>query len=185
MRLSMLRRWALLWTGVAALAAASPAGAQAPPYPSPLPPSYSSPAPPPYSAPAPYASPEATEITACLCLWHVVTALGTDMTAKQQAYDADRDELERLDEQLQSARAGVDVNDPQSVARFRQLLERRDAAYSRSTSLASGDLNSAIERYNARTTEYNARCANHPRDPALLRRIQATLSCPPPYFQAN
>ena len=175
MRLSRFRRWAVLWAGLAALAVVSPALAQAP-----LPPP-----PPSFGASPPPASPEAAEITACLCLWHAITALGTDMTAKQQAYDADRDEVARLDAQLQSARAGVDVNDPRSVARFRQLLERRDAAFSRSTSLASSDLRSAIERYNAGTNEYNARCANHPRDPALLRRIEATLSCPPPYFQAN
>jgi hypothetical protein len=176
MRSSRFRRWAVLWAVLAAFAVASPTLAQAPPPPPP---------PPSYGAPPLPASPEAAEITACLCLWHTITALGTDMTAKQHAYDADRDEVARLDAQLQSARAGVDVNDPRSVARFRQLLERRDAAYSRSTSRASSDLNSAIERYNTRTNEYNARCANHPRDPALLRHIQAALSCPPPYFQAH
>jgi len=69
----------------------------------------------------------------------------------------------------------------QSVARFRQVLEQRDAAFQRSTSLATGELNGVIERYNARVSEYNARCANRPRDPVLIERAQATLSCPPPY----
>jgi hypothetical protein len=175
MRLLTLRLGAVLWAGLAAFAAALPALAQAPP----------PPPPPSYGGPPPPASPEAAEIAACLCLWHGVAALGNDMTAKQHAYDAARDEVARLDEQLQGARAGVDVNNPQSVARFRQLLEQRDAAFNQSTSLASGELNSVIERYNARSGEYNARCASHPRDPVLLRRIEATLSCPPPYFQAN
>jgi hypothetical protein len=55
------------------------------------------------------------------------------------------------------------------------------AAFQRSTSLASGDLAGAVERYNARVNEYNARCADRPRDPVLLGRVQATLSCPPSY----
>ena len=145
--------------------------AQAPPYP-----------PPPLSAvPGPPASPEANEIATCLCLGQAVAALSADMAAKQRSYAAVRDELARLDAQLQSERAGMDVNNPQSVARFRQLLEQRDAAFRRSTGLATGDLSSVIERYNARVNEYNARCANRPRDPVLLGRVQATLSCPPLY----
>ena len=158
MRSSMIRRTVVLGAALAALAAASVAEAQAPP-----------------------PSPEATEIAACLCLRQAVDALSADMTAKQRSSDAMREELARLDAQLQSARAGIDVNNPQSVAQFRQLLERRDAIFRRSTSLATGDLGGAVGHYNARTNEYNARCANRPRDPVLLGRVQATLSCPPPY----
>ncbi len=169
MRSSMLCRGAVLWAGLAAFAAASPAMAQAPP------------PPPPYGGPAPPASPEAAEIAACLCLGQAVDALSADMTAKQRSSDAVRDELARLDSELQRARAAIDVNDPQSVARFRQLLERRDAAFRRSNGLVTGDLSSAIARYNARTNEFNARCANRPRDPVLLGQVQATLSCPPGY----
>ena len=158
MRSAMIRRVAMLCAGVAALAAASPASAQAPP-----------------------PSAEAAEIAACLCLGQAVAALNNDMTAQQRSHDAARADLAQLDVQLQSARAGINVNDPQAVARFRQLLEQRDAAFARSTSLATGELGSAIERYNARVNEYNSRCANRPRDPNLLGRVQATLSCPPPY----
>jgi hypothetical protein len=107
--------------------------------------------------------------------------LGADMAAKQRSRDEINGELSRLDAELQRARAGVDVNDPASVARFRQLLERRDAAFRRSTGLVTGDLSSATERYNARVNEYNLRCANRPRDPGLLASVQARLSCPPPY----
>jgi hypothetical protein len=156
MRAAMLCR-AVLWGGVAAVAAASSAAAQAPP-----------------------GMPEAGEIAACLCLGQAVAALSADLAAQQGSYAAVRDELTRLDSQLERERAGMDVNNPQSVARFRQLLEQRDAAFRRSTSLATGDLNRATERYNYRVNEYNARCANRPRDPSLLGRVQATLSCPPP-----
>ncbi len=170
MRLVTRYRAAVLWAGVAAVAAASPAVAQAPPYPPPL-----------SGAPALPPSPEAAEIAACLCLGQAVNALSADMTAQQRSYEAVQDELARLDAQLQSARAAIDVNNPQSVAQFRQLVEQRDAAFQRSTSLATGDVSSAIERYNSRVNEYNARCANRPRDPALLGSVQATLSCPPLY----
>jgi len=148
----------VLWAGIGAVAVASPAAAQ-----------------------APYPSPEATEVAACLCLGQAVSALSADTAARQGSYAAVQDELTRLDAQLQSERAGMDVNNPQSVARFRQLLEQRDAAFQRSTRLATGDLAGAVERYNARVNEYNARCAGRPRDPDLLGRVQATLSCPPPY----
>ena len=171
MRSAMLCRAVVFWAGVAAVAAVSPAVAQAPPYP-----------PPPLSAvPGPPASPEATEIATCLCLGQAVAALSADMSAKQRSYAAVRDEVARLDARLERERAGMDVNDPQSVARFRQMLEQRDAAYRRSTGLVTGDLSSVIERYNSRINEYNARCANRPRDPELLGRVQERLSCPPLY----
>ena len=169
----MRYRAVVLWAGVAAVAAASPAVAQAPFYPPP---------PPPYAAvPAPVLSGEAGDIAACLCLRQAVDTLGSDMAAKQRARDAVNDELRGLDSQLQGARTGMDVNDPAAVARFRQLLERRDAAFRRSTGLVTGDLSSVTARYNQRVNEYNARCANRPRDPGLVAGVQATLSCPPPY----
>ena len=157
MRSSMLRHAAALCIVFAAAAAAPSAEAQMPP------------------------PPEASEIAACLCLQQAVDALGADMNGKQQAYAAAQSELSGIDAEMQSERARMDVNNPQSVAQFRQLLERRDAAFRRSTSLATGDLHSVTERYNARVNEYNARCANRPRDPRLLQAVQATLACPPPY----
>jgi len=169
-------RWcraAVLWAGVAVFAAISPAVAQAPPYPPP---------PPPYGAvPAPPRSGEAGDIAACLCLRQAVDVLGADMAAKQRSRDELNAELARLDAEMQRARAGMDVNNPAAVARFRQLLEQRDAAFRRSTGLVTGDLGSATSRYNARVNEYNTRCANRPRDPGLLASVQATLSCPAPY----
>jgi hypothetical protein len=126
-------------------------------------------------------SPEATEIAACLCLQQAMDASRADMSGGQQAYMAAQSELAQIDAQLQGERARMDVNNPQAVAQFRQLLERRDTVFRRSTGLASGDLHNATERYNARVNEFNVRCANHPRNPDLLRAVQATLACPPPY----
>jgi len=126
------------------------------------------------------APPEVAEISACLCLHRAIDARSAGMTENRHAYDRVHSELTALDSQLERERAGMDVNDPQSVARFRQLLARRDALFQRSTGPLAADLSAAIGRYNATVSEYNARCANRPRDPDLLARVQATLSCPAP-----
>jgi hypothetical protein len=197
MRAAKQCRTIVLWAALAIVAGASAAVAQgvypAPPvapgpgYPPPVGSQPIAPAPgypvapPPMVAPAPALSGEPAEIAHCLCLGQAVNMLHADMDAKQRAYDAVRDELARLDAQLQSARARMDVNNPQSVAQFRQLLEQRDAVYKRSTGLVTGDLSSATTRYNARVSEYDARCANRPRDPVLVSQVQATLACPPIY----
>ena len=156
--MSMLGRAAALWVAVGGCAIAPFAAAQMPPR-----------------------SPETDEIAACLCLRQSVDALSLDMAGRQQAHAAAQNELAQIDAQMQGERARMDVNNPQSVAQFRQLLERRDAVFRRSTSLATGELHGITERYNARVGEYNARCAERPRNPDLLRAVQATLVCPPPY----
>ena len=159
MRSSKRRRIGVLWAGAAALMAAAPALAQVPPP----------------------ASPEAADIAACLCLRQAVDATGADMAAKQSAYQASQSELTALDAQLQSARATLNVDNSEAVAQFKQLLERRDVAFRQSSGAVTADLAAAVERYNGRANEYNARCANRPRNPVLLAQVQATLVCPPPY----
>jgi hypothetical protein len=162
MRSSMLLRVATL-SAVLVLAAMGPAArAQAP-------------------LPPPGAVPEASDIAACLCLGRSVNALNAEMSRQRAAYDANQAELTRLDGQLQSVRAALDVNNPEAVAEFRALLARRDAAFRRGTSLAAGDLTSLTQHYNTSVGEYNARCANRPRDPVVLRNVEATLVCPPAY----
>ena len=42
------------------------------------------------------------------------------------------------------------------------------------------DLSDVVARYNARVSEFNARCADRPRNPVLVASVQAALSCPPP-----
>ena len=159
MRSSMLRRPAILGAALGAAFAglAAAAYAQVPP--------------PPGSA--------AADIAHCLCQKQAVDALGAEMTVKQRDYDGARDEVTRLDGTLQSERERIDVNNPEAVGRYRQLLEQRDAIFRRSSGPGLAELSAAVERYNARVGEYNGRCANRPRDPDLLARVQATLVCPP------
>ncbi|MBV8888770.1 MAG: hypothetical protein JO267_02850 [Alphaproteobacteria bacterium] len=131
-------------------------------------------------APAPL-PPEAAEIGRCLCVQQAMSALAADMNAKNQVLQQQRDALARLDAEVAAQRSRVDVNSPESVARFKQLLERRDALARRANGQLVQEARAATERYNARTNEFNARCANHPFDPVLMSQVQATLSCPSPY----
>jgi hypothetical protein len=124
-------------------------------------------------------SPEAADIASCLCLQRAIEASGATMTERQGAYEASRREVTDLDAQLQSARMNLNVDNPQAVAQFRQLLGRRDAAYRRSSGAAFAQYQNAVGLYNDRVNEYNARCADRPRNPVLLNQVQATLICPP------
>jgi hypothetical protein len=124
-------------------------------------------------------SPEAAEINACLCLEQAVATLSSDMTAKRQALDAADRQLADLDAQLARERPAVNVNNPDSVARYKALLERRDTAYRQSIGRVHADATSATDRYNARVNEYNTRCANRPFSSYLVAQIRGHLACPP------
>jgi hypothetical protein len=128
-------------------------------------------------APPPPASPEAADIASCLCLKQEVDALSAETASRQRERDEIRSELDRIGAQLEAERARMDVNNPEAVARFRQLLERRDDLFRRSSGDVVAAVSGTTERYNARVGEYNGRCANRPRDPRLLAQVQATLSC--------
>jgi hypothetical protein len=129
--------------------------------------------------PAP-SSPEAADIASCLCLKQEVDALNADSAARRREYEEAYAELGRLGSQLEAERARMDVNDPAAVAHFRQLLQRRDDLFRRSTTELAPGASRISERYNARVTEYNSRCANRPRDLRLLAQVQASLVCPRP-----
>ena len=117
----------------------------------------------------------------CICLRIAVDALGADLAAKRQAYDGMQGEIGQIDNQLQNERSRMDVNSPEAIARFRQLLERRDALFRQSSGPVFGELSAATDRYGARVQEFNTRCAGRPMDPALVAQAHATGACPPPY----
>ncbi len=156
MRASVFCRVLVAGAGLAGLALAAPAYAQMPPGP-----------------------PEAAEIAHCLCLRAAVDHMRADMTAQQGSYGASQSELGRLDAQLAQERSTLDVNNPQAVARFRQLLEQRDAVFRRSSGVMVSDASAATTRYNEGVAQYNAQCANRPSNPDVVARVQSTLSCPP------
>ena len=124
-------------------------------------------------------SPEATEIASCLCLQQAVSTLSAEMNSKKQALDTVTRQLADLDAQLARDRSAIDVNNPDSVARYKALLERRDAAYRQSIGPVHADATQSTARYNARVSEYNAHCANRPFNSAVVTQMQVNLVCPP------
>jgi hypothetical protein len=124
-------------------------------------------------------SPEEAEARDCICLRRAVDALDAEVSTKQQELDRQRAELARIEAELTRERAQIDVNNPEAVAHFKQLLERRDTAFKRANGPLVGEVRAVIARYGARANEYNSRCANRPFDSELLKRMQATLVCPP------
>jgi hypothetical protein len=122
---------------------------------------------------------EASEISACLCLQQAVATLSAEMNTKTQALNAVQSELADLDAQLARERPAVNVNNPDSVGRYKALLERRDAAYHQSIGPVHADATQAVAYYNTRVNEYNAQCANRPFNSAVVAQVQAHLTCPP------
>jgi hypothetical protein len=123
--------------------------------------------------------PEMAEISACLCLERSVSTLSAEMNAKKQALDAVTRQLSDLDAQLARDRSTLNVNDPDAVARYKALLEQHDSAYRQSIGPVHADATQATARYNARVSEYNARCANRPFNSAIVAQMQVNLVCPP------
>jgi hypothetical protein len=123
--------------------------------------------------------PEVSEISTCLCMQQATVTLSADMKAKNQTLDAVTRQLADLDAQLARERSAINVNNPDAVARFKALLERRDATYRQSIGPVHEDAVQATARYNTRVNEYNARCANRPFNSALVAEVQVHLMCPP------
>jgi hypothetical protein len=123
--------------------------------------------------------PETAEIGTCLCMQQATAALSADMNAKNQALEAVNRQLADLDAQLTRERSTINVNNPDAVARFKALLERRDATYRQSIGPVHDDAAQATARYNGQVNQYNARCANRPFNSALVAEVQAHLMCPP------
>jgi hypothetical protein len=123
--------------------------------------------------------PEVADITACLCLQRAVSTLSANMNAKNQALDTVTRQLSDLDAQLARDKSTINVNNPDAVAHYKALLERRDAAYRQSIGPVHTEAERATAGYNARVNEYNAHCANRPFNSAVVAQMQVNLVCPP------
>jgi hypothetical protein len=150
--------WRAALVGGTVLAVCSSAGAQVPLAP-----------PPPILPP---------ETAACLCLQQAAGVLAAEKDARADALAAVNRQLADLDAQLASERPRVDTSNPDSVSRFKALLERRDAAFGQ-ISPAQADAARAVARYNANVEEYNQRCTRISIDPGLAAAMQGHLNCPP------
>ena len=144
-------------------------------------PQYQPPYPAPYLAGTPAAPPfgpwgEPAQVQACLCEQQEIGRLRAAMDRKKQALDAIQRRFSDLDAQLNTERPNVNVNDPGSVASYKALLERRDAADQRTSN--TNEAIATVQQYNARVADYNKRCGNRALDPRLVEWAQATLVCP-------
>jgi multidrug resistance efflux pump len=119
------------------------------------------------------------EINACLCLERSVETMSQTMNNRTQALAAVRQHLADLNAELARQRPLVDVNNQESVDRYKALLDQRDAAYRQSIGPVVSDADRAVARYNALVQRYNGECANHPFNSAIMHEMQATLACPP------
>jgi hypothetical protein len=102
---------------------------------------------------------------ACLCLKLSVDDSHTDMQTKQGALSAAQAQLGQLDNQLAAARAREDVNNPQSVAQFRQQLAQRDAVFRQTNGDLLAAAQAATANYNQAVAGYNNQCAGRPLPP--------------------
>jgi hypothetical protein len=101
----------------------------------------------------------------CLCLQQQVNSSMSNMQAANAQLSATQAQLTQLDGQLAAARAGLDVNNPQAVAQFRQLLAQRDTAYKQSTGGALSAAQAATASYDQAVAGYNNQCAGRPLPP--------------------
>jgi hypothetical protein len=116
------------------------------------------------TAPAMAQMPPGPDFT-CLCLKQSVDDANTDMQAKQGELNNAQSQLAALDRQLEAARAQEDVNNPQSVAQFRQLLAQRDTAFKQTNGDLIAAAQAATAHYNQAVANYNNQCAGRPLPP--------------------
>ena len=123
-------------------------------------------------------SSDPAEINACLCLERGVDAMARSMNDKTRALAEVRQHLADLDAELARERPLVDVNNPNSVDRYKALLDRRDAAYRGSIGPVVSEADQAVARYNALVGQYDRQCALHAFNSEIMNEMRAHLSCP-------
>jgi len=101
----------------------------------------------------------------CLCLKQSVDDTHTDMQTKQGELSVAQGHLGQLDSQLAAERARVDVNNPQAVAQFRQMLAQRDALFRQTNGDLIAAARAATANYNQAVAAYNNQCAGRPLPP--------------------
>lgn len=120
------------------------------------------------------------EVRDCVCKDQSVAVLNDRVQAERRNYEEKRKAFEALDQQVQSGRAKVNVNNPADVDAFKRLLEQRDAAADELAGPVAQSYAATVERYNQAVAGYNASCAGKAFDPEQLNEQKRNLSCPAP-----
>jgi hypothetical protein len=119
-------------------------------------------------------------IRTCLCQQQFVTGLQDEVATRRQALESSQRNQTSLANQVDTRRAQINVYNNTELDAFKRLLEQRDASVG-DTAAATTTYDDAAERYNQAVAAYNASCAGHSYDEAVLRQVQAApLACPRP-----
>ena len=121
-----------------------------------------------------------TTIGQCLCERQRLDALQQSMDQRRQSYESGQQSLASLDRELEARRSSMNVTDQTQVDAYKQLLQRRDSAAAALPNSLIPDYNSAVARYNAARSDYDAGCAGKSFDQTVYDRVEASLSCPKP-----
>jgi hypothetical protein len=119
------------------------------------------------------------QIRACLCTQQSLAHQASQLAVQRQDYEDQRRQVEKLDADVASQRPQVQVNDASSVAAFRQLLERRDAAQQNFANTVEPQYAALVAAYDQRVAAFNRSCSGNAYDPNVLAQVQQSLACPP------
>ncbi len=107
-----------------------------------------------------------------------VAALNAQVQAQSRAYEDKRQAFQALDNQVQTSRSQVNVNNQSDVDSFKRLLEKRDEAADALAGPATSNYAEAVARYNEAVASYNGQCAGKAYDPDQLAQVKSSLNCP-------
>ena len=118
------------------------------------------------------------DIAHCLCQNRAIDELKGALDRQFQLYEQSRQRYAALEDQVDAARARLDVRDRDQIESFQRLLDQRDAAQRSFQNEATPAYNAVVQRYNAAVDAYNGSCANVVFDPTVLAHVQKALYCP-------
>ena len=116
-------------------------------------------------------------IRSCLCEQQFVLDLQDSVAGRRQALESSQRKQASLANQVETRRAQINVYDSSELDAFKQLLQQRDESIAATADVAK-NYDDAANRYNQAVATYNATCAGHTYDEAVLRQAKATLACP-------
>jgi hypothetical protein len=118
------------------------------------------------------------QVRACLCAEHSLAQQSDALSKRRAAYEQMKQELTALDTRVLTERPKVNVNDPNAVAAFRQLLEKRDVTQRNFAGDQTTQLDQAVGQYNQGVADFNRDCASKSYDAGVLSQVRGNLTCP-------